>query len=170
MWRISPPSHGPPSLHQHLIRLSLEFKQLPLTPPHGSTIKEPVLSKTSSSWKRFLHKCTNEKANETPEGLRTNKPQECLWVLFSTTSTERPVCATWQASVPALSTYTEKKCKSSINKPLRSETILLWRMQAHSLRLPDEKQRQAYGMHTQSQARWTLLRLRRPSPDSPTPP
>lgn len=71
--------------------------------------------------------CTNEKANETPEGLQTNKPQECLWGFFfpPTTSTERPVCATWQASVPVLSTYTEKKCKSSINKPPRSGTLLL---------------------------------------------
>lgn len=109
MWKISPPSHGPPSLHRHLIRSSLEFKQLPLTPPCGSAIKERVLSITKSSWKRFLHMCTNEKANETPEGLQTNKPQECLWVFFFPHDQHRASCVCHLASFSSCSLNLHRK-------------------------------------------------------------
>ena len=153
-------AHHPSDLHllnsTSYIPLSLELKQ---HLPHSST--------TISSWKRFLCTCRNKKANKAPEGLPTHKPQEYLW--FFPPPAQTVLCVPPGKLQFLLSTHTEKKCKNSINKPRRSGTLLLWHRQAHSFQLLDEKQRQAYGMCTHSQARWTPQRFMTLGPDSPTP-
>lgn len=45
------------------------------------------------------------------------------------------------ASFSLFSLNSAKKCKNSINKPLKSGTLLLWHIQAHSFQLLDKKQR-----------------------------
>lgn len=101
-------------------------------------MKEYILSVTISC-KRVLHVCRNEKQTEVQKGFKPiNLRSVC--VFFYHQHRESSVCHL-ASLVSFLSTHTEEKCKKSINKPLRSGTLLIWHIQAHSFQLLDEKQR-----------------------------